>query len=72
MTKFVKFDAFVSGSDVSRLDPVTRCDFAYNLAAYEYDSNPRRTKVQELKLLRARAALRLACNVHVKSSDTGE
>ena len=44
---------------------VETLDLAYHLAAAEYDSG-RMTMTRELKLLRARAALRLACSVHVK------
>jgi hypothetical protein len=61
---------FVAESDA--VCPVQRADVAYHLAADTYDATPHPTKRQELKLFKARAALRLACCVHVSGQTIGD
>lgn len=53
-------------SDSDVFDPVVAADIAYRLEELRYHLSPRKTKVAELRLLKARAALRLACSVHSK------
>lgn len=73
MANRVTLERGLSESDVLRQpDPVRIADVAYHLAAYSYDATPHPTRMQELKLLRARAALRLACSVHVSGQDKGD
>lgn len=74
MTKCVTFDNDSSRSDTygHQSDPVQIADVAYHLAAYSYDATPHPTKRQELKLFKARAALRLACLVRVSGQNKGE